>query len=100
MATETTPGQKRETMTRNTDSKGRVSLPKAFANSVVNIEVIDEYEIRIQRVVTVPAREMWLWKNPQALASVQAGIEQFNNGQFVEGPDLEGDLAGCDSEDD
>ncbi len=48
--------------TRTTDSKGRVSLPKAFANSTVIIEQVSDTELRVRkaRVVLedeVPFRE-------------------------------------------
>ena len=32
--------------TRSTDAKGRVSLPKAFANATVIIEQVSENELR------------------------------------------------------
>ena len=35
--------------TRSTDAKGRISLPKAFANATVIIEQVNENELRIRR---------------------------------------------------
>jgi uncharacterized protein (DUF1778 family) len=40
--------------TRSTDAKGRVSLPKAFANSIVIIEQVSDTEVRIRRAVAAP----------------------------------------------
>jgi len=42
------------TESRTTDARGRISLPKAFANATVIIEQISETEIRIRkaRVIT------------------------------------------------
>ena len=56
------------------------------------IDVIDEFEIRIRKVVAIPEREIWLWKNPQALQSVLTGIEQARAGEFVEAPDIDAAL--------
>ena len=35
--------------TRSTDAKGRVSLPKAFANATVIIEQLSDNELRISK---------------------------------------------------
>jgi hypothetical protein len=45
------------TLTRSTDPKGRVSLPKAFANSTVIIEQLSETELRIRKAQIVPEDE-------------------------------------------
>lgn len=37
------------TETRTTDSKGRLMLPKSFANSTVIVEHVSETEIRVRR---------------------------------------------------
>ncbi len=39
---------------RTTDSKARLSLPKAFANSTVIIETINASEIRIRKAKVIP----------------------------------------------
>jgi hypothetical protein len=44
--------------TRTTDAKGRVSLPKAFANATVIIEQVSESEIRIRKAVVIPEDEV------------------------------------------
>ena len=44
--------------TRSTDAKGRVSLPKAFANSTVIIEQLNENELRIRRARVIPEDEI------------------------------------------
>ena len=50
------------TDTRTTDSKARVSLPKAFANSTVIIEQLSDTEIRIRKAVVVPEEEYRFWE--------------------------------------
>ncbi len=44
--------------TRSTDSKGRVSLPKAFANATVIIEQVSENELRIRKARVIPEDEL------------------------------------------
>lgn len=45
-------------LTRTTDAKARVSLPKSFANSTILIEQLSETEIRIRKAVVVPEDEV------------------------------------------
>ncbi len=44
--------------TRFTDAKGRVSLPKAFANATVIIEQMSDTEIRIRKAVVIPEEDV------------------------------------------
>jgi uncharacterized protein (DUF1778 family) len=44
--------------TRSTDAKGRVCLPKTFANSTVIIEQVSETELRIRKARVIPEGEM------------------------------------------
>ena len=44
--------------TRSTDSKGRISLPKAFANSTVIIDQVSDTEVRIRKAVVIPEDEV------------------------------------------
>jgi hypothetical protein len=46
------------TITRITDPKARVSLPKTFASSTVIIEQISENELRIRKARLVPEDEL------------------------------------------
>jgi hypothetical protein len=46
------------TATRNTDKKGRVSLPKAFADCTVIIEQVSETEVRIRKAQVIPQDEV------------------------------------------
>ena len=87
-----------ESNVRSTDAKARVTLPKGFSNTLVDIEQIDEFELRIRKVVAIPSRELWLWSNPESLAAVMKGLEQATNGVFADGPDLEADAAKFNNE--
>jgi Protein of unknown function (DUF1778) len=42
---------------KSTDAKGRVSLPKAFANATVIIEQVNESELRIRKARVIPEDE-------------------------------------------
>ncbi len=44
--------------TRSTDAKGRVSLPRAFANSTVIVEQVSDTEVRIRKAVVIPEDEV------------------------------------------
>ena len=91
MATSTPQNRKNDPKTRTTDAKGRVTLPKEFADSLVDIEQVDEFEVRIRKVVTIPEREAWLWKNSKALGAVMIGLTEAKGREFVEGPDVAAD---------
>jgi hypothetical protein len=40
--------------TRTTDTKARVTLPRAFANSTVIIEQVSDTEVRIRKALIIP----------------------------------------------
>ena len=44
--------------TRSTDSKGRISLPKGFANATVIIDQVSDTELRIRKAVVIPEDEV------------------------------------------
>ena len=43
--------------TRSTDAKGRICLPKAFANATVIIDQVSDTELRIRKAVVIPEDE-------------------------------------------
>ena len=47
-----------QTETRTTDGKGRVLLPKSFANSTVVVEQIGETEVRVRLAQVIPVDEI------------------------------------------
>jgi hypothetical protein len=53
-------GTKLSLETRSTDAKGRISLPKAFANATVVIEQVSENELRIRKARVIPEDEIRL----------------------------------------
>lgn len=88
-----------EARTRQTDAKARVTLPKDFADSLVSIEQVDEFEVRIRKVIAIPEREAWLWKNSKAIGAVMIGLAEAKEGELVDGPDVAADLDAFGDED-
>ena len=70
------------------DNKGRITLGAKFAGKVFQVEQIDEFAVRAEVVTTIPAREMWLWQNKEALESVQRGLQEAARGELTDGPNL------------
>jgi hypothetical protein len=52
--------------TRSTDSKGRISLPKGFANATVIMDQVSETEIRIRKAVVIPEDEVRFYEEATA----------------------------------
>jgi hypothetical protein len=76
-------------VTKNTDSKGRLTLGESFANRTVIIEDHGEGELLVRLARVIPEREAWLYDNKEALAAVRRGLKQATEGKFAKkGPDL------------
>ena len=74
-------------ITKQADSKGRVTLGKAFANKIVLIEKRgNRVIVRPGRVI--PENEAWLYENEVALNAVRRGLNQARKGTFAKAPDL------------
>ncbi len=84
-------------VTRNVDSRGRLALGKQFADRLVIIQELADGFLQIIPAEAIPAREVWLYKNPKALASVMRGLEQAMAGDSVPEPDLEADAKHLES---
>jgi hypothetical protein len=52
--------------TRTTDAKGRISLPKGFANATVIIEQVSETELRIRKARVIPEDEIRFYEESVA----------------------------------
>jgi hypothetical protein len=86
---------KSTSVTKNVDSKGRLTLGESFANATVIVESLGEGEVLVKLARVIPQREAWLYDNKAALDAVRRGLNQAAEGQFVAGPDLKaaGELA-------
>ena len=52
--------------TRSTDAKGRISLPRAFANATVIVEQVSDTEVRIRKAVVIPEDEVRFYEETAA----------------------------------
>ena len=71
---------------KNTDSKGRVTLGGHFANRAVIVEHRSDDEVIVRLARVIPEREVWLYENPKALASVRRGLDQARKGKVTKSP--------------
>ncbi len=55
-----------DSASRTTDAKGRISLPKAFANATVIIEQVSDTEIRIRKARVIPEDEIRFYEETAA----------------------------------
>ena len=76
--------------TRPIDSKHRITLGGKVLKAVTSrVKKIDSYQVLVGKngdillrpAVSIPASEVWLYKNPQALASVLQGIKDAGEGK-------------------
>jgi len=86
--------------TKTVDSRGRITLGPRYANRLVIVREHDDGALEIIPAEAVPAREAWLYKNPEALKAVRQGLEEARAGQFAEAPDLEAEGLPDDQESD
>ncbi len=75
--------------TRMVDARGRLTLGKEFADHLVLVKRVGEGVLQTVLAEAVPARESWLYKNPEALSMVLEGVEQAKAGDLTAGPDME-----------
>jgi len=75
-----------QTRHKSTDSKGRVTLGGHFANRAVIVEHQSNDEVIVRLARVIPEREVWLYENPQALASVRRGLDQARKGKVAKTP--------------
>ncbi len=66
------------------DAKKRLSLGEALRGATAyNIYRNPLGQLVLDPVKTVPVSEMWLYENPQALASVKQGLRESAEGKSV-----------------
>jgi hypothetical protein len=67
------------------DSRNRICLTQ-FLSKDLEISSFKAYmegeNIVLEPLAEIPIRELWLYKNPKALASVLKGIDQSEKGQI------------------
>lgn len=66
------------------DSKGRITLGKlAEGVSSYRVKVESHGKIVLEPFAEVPARERWLFENPEALRRVRKGLAEADVGETV-----------------
>ena len=66
------------------DERGRITLGKSATGvSSYRATFNQDGTITLTPMAEVPARELWLWKNEEALASVQRGLAQAGRGEVT-----------------
>ena len=65
------------------DAKKRVVLPRALVEEGITYHIYTNKfgQIVLDPQVTIPASELWLFKNPAALASVKRGLADAAQGK-------------------
>jgi len=66
---------------KRVDVRGRINIGKARANKHYALTHIDDGTLLLS---LIPDRELWLWKNKEALASVRQGLEESARGETVD----------------
>ncbi len=68
------------------DAKKRVVLPTAMVKEGITYHIYTNKfgQIVLDPQVTIPASELWLFKNPDALVSVQRGLAEAAQGKVSE----------------
>ena len=70
------------------DEKGRVLLGRDFSGKHFRISVSANGEILLTPVVVIPERDIWLYKNPQALAKFHQGLAEAAAGKVTASEDF------------
>jgi len=67
------------------DNRKRVILPKALIKEGITYHIYTNSvgQIVLDPQVTIPASELWLFENKEALASVDRGMAESMNGQVI-----------------
>jgi glycine cleavage system aminomethyltransferase T len=66
------------------DSRGRLTVGAISKGKSYRLMVNDAGQILLDPVVAVSESEMWLWKNPEAIAAVTRGLQEVADGNLVE----------------
>jgi hypothetical protein len=82
-------------LTLTLDSKKRISLTKLLSFkgvSSVKASLLENGDILLKPMASIPARELWLYQNKEALESVRRGLSQegtVDRGSFAQYADDE-----------
>jgi hypothetical protein len=68
------------------DAKKRITLPSILVQDGIIFRVCHNSigQILLDPQVTIPASELWLFKDKRALASIDKGMSESVNGQIID----------------
>jgi len=73
-----------EVGTRTMDERNRLTLGEIFKGyKRIRLYKNERGEVLLQPVVEVPASELWLFQNKEALESVQRGLKDASEGKIT-----------------
>ena len=73
-----------EVGTRTMDERNRLTLGEIFKGyKRIRLYKNERGEVLLQPVVEVPASELWLFQNKDALESVQRGLKEASEGKIT-----------------
>jgi hypothetical protein len=64
------------------DSRGRLSIGAIAKGKTYRVMVNDAGQVLLDPVVAIPEQELWLWQNPEAIASIRRGLQQAEIGEI------------------
>ncbi|MFI5380163.1 MAG: hypothetical protein ACHRHE_12765 [Tepidisphaerales bacterium] len=73
---------------KHTDSRGRLTLGRDFANQTVTVENVEDGQASIRVVRIIPDGEAWLYENPASLDAVRSGLADARVNRIGQGPNL------------
>lgn len=82
-------------LTLTLDAKNRISLSKLIKfKDVISVKasILENGDILLKPMASIPARELWLYQNKEALASLKRGLSQkktIDRGSFAQYVDVE-----------
>ncbi len=79
------------TSTKTVDSRGRLVLGPEYAGRTMIVESRDG-QILLTPAVVIPEHEVWLYRDPDAMASVQRGLRDAREGRVARNPNFEAAL--------
>lgn len=71
-----------------TDNKKRITLGKIISEPISGYRVYRNLQgqLLLDPLVTLPAREAWLYDNPERIGAVKRGIQDAAQGKLVKRP--------------
>ncbi|WP_299489711.1 hypothetical protein [Acaryochloris sp. IP29b_bin.137] len=64
------------------DNRGRISLGMTASGKNYRVLMNEAGQILLDPVVPVPEQELWLWNNPDAIATVRQGMQDVAQGEI------------------